>query len=222
MDNWDLIVERCENAREWVGRATREISRLLEGYEKGAMPECQLIDWFELVTDRLVKAEREALTCWALDTGENVLPDTPANFEFGGLYDNKPTTLGHCMTYPGNYRIIELSKNIMIAGNGELIMNVLAHEGLHAILDRHVAHGHEFVRGAEILNHALGLNIHIKIRHCRVINKFKYVIYCPHCHEILKYCQRRGRMVKNPENYYHAACHTTLKAKAYTEKYMVL
>lgn len=222
MDNWSEIIERCENAREWVGRATREISRLLEGYEKGAMPEYQLIDWFELVTDRLVKAEREALTCWALDTGENVLPDTPTNFEFGGLCDNKPTTLGHCVTYPDNYRIIELSKNIMIAGNGELIMNVLAHECLHAILDRDVKHGAKFIRAMEILNHALGLHICVRVSHYKAINRYRYVVYCPHCHKAIKYFERRGQMVKRPDLYYHSTCHTTLKAKPFTGEYMTL
>ena len=179
MDNWNEIINQYDNARRWIGKVKAETEHIIAGFEKACVSDDAIYWHFDKVASKLVALEREVLVLWALDTGERLIPCYDTHYEFGGIYSDSPRMLGCCRTYPDNFRIIELFRNIMIAGNSELVINVLAHECLHAILDRDVKHGAKFTRAMEILNHALGLHICVRVSHYKAINRYRYVVYCP-------------------------------------------
>ena len=220
-DNWNDFIKECENASKWLASATEKTENVISAFERGEISELDLERHFDAVTDKLTNAE-----LWALETcerkikmSEELLPGIIPHWCFYGFFDKKPNVLGYCNINAEDFRKIFLSKDIMLAGNARLVMNVLAHECLHAILPHDVGHGEKFLLCAKILNGLLKLNIKVRADNVKELNHFKYVVFCPHCHKAIKYFQRKGKMVKFPGDYYHTACHTTLQSKPYVKKY---
>ena len=219
-DNWNEFIKECDNASKWIASATEKTEIILSSFERGELAETNLYQFFEDTASKLVSIERGTITAWENEKGEEILPRIIPHWWFSGFYSNRLNTLGYCRIYPDDFRAVNLSRNIMIAGNGKLAINVLAHECLHAILSHDVGHGWEFIKGMEVLNRYLDLQIRVKAKGFREINKYKYVVFCPHCHKAIKYFQRRGKVVNSPGDYYHRACHTALQSKPYTDKYV--
>lgn len=222
MCNWDEFIKECKEVSKWIADATEKTENVISAFERGEISELDLERHFDAVTDKLTNAE-----LWVLETcerkikmSEELLPRIIPHWCFYGFFDKKPYLLGLCNIDQKDFRRIYLSKDIMLTGNSRLVMNVLAHECLHAILQRDVGHGEKFLLCARILNELLRLNIKAGENNVKELNHFRYVVFCPHCHKAIKYFQRKGKMVKFPGFYYHRACHTALQSKPYTDKYV--
>lgn len=220
MGNWADFMNECREASKWLASATEKTENVISAFERGEISKFNLERHLDGVSGKLFDIEWGIISTWERELDKEILPRIIPHWCFFGFFDNKPKTLGYCHIGADDFREIFLSKNIMIAGNGQLVMNVLAHELLHAILERNAGHRWKFIKGMTILNYYLGLNIRTRESGFTELNKFKYVVFCPHCHKAIRYFQRRGEMVKHPENYYHRACHTELQSKPYTDKYV--
>ena len=220
MGNWADFMNECREASQWIANATEKTENVISAFERGEISELDLERHFYAVTDKLANSELWALETVELLEGKEILSHIIPHWCFSGFFNKKPYLLGLCNIDQKDFRRIYLSKDIMLTGNSRLVMNVLAHECLHAILQRDIGHGEKFLLCARILNELLELNIKAGENNVKELNHFRYVVFCPHCHKAIKYFQRKGKMVKFPGFYYHRACHTALQSKPYTDKYV--
>lgn len=109
---------------------------------------------------------------------------------------------------------ITLTKYLLMQGNGEDLINVIAHEVLHGLLPFGEHHGYAFKSAMKCLNRELGL--HIVIRgHCKLAGavKPKYEVYCPDCGMVIGKYYRKVKLVKYPYQYRHKGCNCRLEAR---------
>lgn len=165
------------------------------------------MDFMQAITDWLAVQEQLILSEYAFDLCERKI-------HFMGI-DGRLRSAGHCKTV--NIKPIAeiyLSKWLFVPGNAYGIVNVLAHEVLHAILPFGEKHGMKFKAALSILNRRLGLQMRVvgivsKVKY----GPLKYEVYCPHCNKVLRRYFRKGKCVKNIKDFKHLACGTTLKVR---------
>ena len=131
-------------------------------------------------------------------------------------FNRKVRTYGIChldMRTPMFARI-SLTKHLLIQGNGEALVNVIAHEVLHGLLPFGEHHGYAFKSAMRCLNRELGL--HIKVRADSELAsavKPKYEVYCPDCGMVIGKYYRKAKLVKYPHNYRHKGCNCRLESR---------
>lgn len=127
---------------------------------------------------------------------------------------------GRCYTYlKRNTAEIEISKHILLPGNGKAIIDVIAHEVLHGLLPHKECHKNGFKIGMFKINKALGTHIRIT----GVNGKFEtpkdsptpwlYELYCPKCGKVITKYKSLCKSVRTAKNYYHNPCRVSLKAR---------
>lgn len=131
---------------------------------------------------------------------------------------------GRCYTHSkSNTAEIEISKHILLPGNGKAIIDVIAHEVLHGLLPHKECHKNGFKIGMIKINKALGTHIRIK----GVNGKYEtppksqtpwlYELYCPKCGKVISKYKSLCKSVRTAKNYYHNPCRVSLKARKIKE-----
>ena len=103
---------------------------------------------------------------------------------------------------------LAFSGHLFFAGNAAALVDVVAHELLHACLPPREGHGEVFHRGMALLNEALGLHIEVyseknAIRQSESL--YRYKVVCAACGNQFYYL-RAGAVVKHPSRYRCAKC----------------
>ena len=103
---------------------------------------------------------------------------------------------------------LAFSGHLFFAGNAAALVDVVAHELLHACLPPREGHGEVFHRGMALLNEALGLHIEVyseknAIRQSESL--YRYKVVCSACGNQFYYL-RAGAVVKHPSRYRCAKC----------------
>ena len=103
---------------------------------------------------------------------------------------------------------LAFSGHLFFAGNAAALIDVVAHELLHACLPSREGHGEKFHRGMALLNEALGLHIEVysektAIRQSEAL--YRYKVVCAACGNQFYYL-RAGAVVKHPSRYRCAKC----------------
>ena len=97
---------------------------------------------------------------------------------------------------------------LFFPGNAAALLDVIAHELLHACLPPREGHGGLFHRGMEALNGALGLRVQVysektAIRQTEAL--YRYKVVCAACGNAFYYL-RAGAVVRHPSRYRCAKC----------------
>ena len=103
---------------------------------------------------------------------------------------------------------LAFSGHLFFAGNAAALIDVIAHELLHACLPSREGHGEIFHRSMTLLNEALGLHIEVcskktAIRQSETL--YRYKVVCAACRNEFYYL-RAGAVVKHPSRYRCAKC----------------
>ena len=103
---------------------------------------------------------------------------------------------------------LAFSGHLFFEGNAEALVDVVAHELLHACLPTREGHGGDFHRGMALLNEKLGLHIRVyseknAIRQSESL--YRYKVICTACRNEFYYL-RAGAVVKHPSRYRCAKC----------------
>lgn len=103
---------------------------------------------------------------------------------------------------------LAFSGHLFFVGNAAALVDVIAHELLHACLPPREGHGALFHRGMALLNNALGLHIEVHsetsaIRQSEAL--YRYKVVCSACGNTFYYL-RAGAVVKHPSRYRCAKC----------------
>lgn len=103
---------------------------------------------------------------------------------------------------------LAFSGHLFFAGNAATLIDIVAHELLHACLPPREGHGEMFHRGMAILNEALKLHIRVfseksAIRQSESL--YRYKVVCAACGNAFYYL-RAGAVVKHPLRYRCAKC----------------
>lgn len=103
---------------------------------------------------------------------------------------------------------LAFSGHLFFAGNAAALIDVIAHELLHACLPPREGHGEIFHRGMALLNKKLGLHIEVyseknAIRQSESL--YRYKVICAACGNRFYYL-RAGAVVKHPSRYRCAKC----------------
>ncbi len=103
---------------------------------------------------------------------------------------------------------LAFSGHLFFPGNAAALIDVIAHELLHACLPTREGHGVIFHRGMALLNDALGLHIEVysektAIRQSEAL--YRYKVVCAACKNEFYYL-RAGAVVKHPSRYRCAKC----------------
>ena len=103
---------------------------------------------------------------------------------------------------------LAFSGHLFFPGNAAVLLDVVAHELLHACLPRGEGHGGMFHRGMAALNERLGLHIQVysektAIRQSEAL--YRYKVVCAACGHAFYYL-RAGAVVKHPSRYRCAKC----------------
>ena len=103
---------------------------------------------------------------------------------------------------------LAFSGHPFFAGNAAVLIDIVAHELLHACLAAREGHGAIFRRGMTRLNEALGLHIEVHsektaIRQSEAL--YRYKVVCSACGNTFYYL-RAGAVVKHPSRYRCAKC----------------
>ena len=103
---------------------------------------------------------------------------------------------------------LAFSGHLFFEGNAAALIDVAAHELLHACLPLREGHGELFHRGMALLNEALGLHIRVyseksAIRQSEAL--YRYKVVCAACGNSFYYL-RAGAVVKHPSRYRCAKC----------------
>ena len=103
---------------------------------------------------------------------------------------------------------LAFSGHLFFAGNAAVLINIVAHELLHACLAAREGHGAFFRQGMARINEALGLHIEVHsgktaIRQSETL--YRYKVVCAACGNTFYYL-RAGAVVKHPSRYRCAKC----------------
>ena len=103
---------------------------------------------------------------------------------------------------------LAFSGHLFFAGNAVALIDVVAHELLHACLPVREGHGENFHRGMALLNDAFGLHIEVyseksAIRQSEAL--YRYKVVCAACGNYFYYL-RAGAVVRHPSRYRCAKC----------------
>ena len=103
---------------------------------------------------------------------------------------------------------LAFSGHLFFSGNAAVLLDVVAHELLHACLPPGEGHGGMFHRGMAALNERLGLHIQVysektAIRQSEAL--YRYKVVCAACGHAFYYL-RAGAVVKHPSRYRCAKC----------------
>ena len=103
---------------------------------------------------------------------------------------------------------LAFSGHLFFAGNAAALIDVIAHELLHACFPSREGHGVLFHRGMALLNKKLGLHIEVyseknAIRQSESL--YRYKVVCAACGNEFYYL-RAGAVVKHPSRYRCAKC----------------
>lgn len=103
---------------------------------------------------------------------------------------------------------LAFSGHLFFEGNAAALIDVAAHELLHACLSPREGHGELFHRGMALLNETLGLHIRVyseksAIRQSEAL--YRYKVVCAACGNFFYYL-RAGAVVKHPSRYRCAKC----------------
>ena len=103
---------------------------------------------------------------------------------------------------------LAFSGHLFFPGNAAVLLDVIAHELLHACLPSREGHGELFHRGMEALNGMLGVHIQVysektAIRQSEAL--YRYKVVCAACGNAFYYL-RAGAVVKHPSRYRCAKC----------------
>ena len=103
---------------------------------------------------------------------------------------------------------LAFSGHLFFAGNASNLIDVIAHELLHACFPNREKHGANFHAGMDLLNHALGLHITVysedsSIRQSEAL--YRYKVVCAACGNTFYYL-RAGAIVRSPSLYRCAKC----------------
>ena len=103
---------------------------------------------------------------------------------------------------------LAFSGHLFFPGNAIALLDVVAHELLHACLPSMEGHGALFHRGMEALNKATGLGVRVyseksAIRQSEAL--YRYKVVCSACGNAFYYL-RAGAVVKHPSRYRCAKC----------------
>lgn len=103
---------------------------------------------------------------------------------------------------------LAFSGHLFFAGNAAALIDVVAHELLHACLPSREGHGEKFHRGKVLLNEALGFHIEVysektAIRQSEAL--YRYKVVCAACGNQFYYL-RAGAVVRHPSRYRCAKC----------------
>ncbi len=103
---------------------------------------------------------------------------------------------------------LAFSGRLFFAGNAAVLIDIVAHELLHAYLAAREGHGARFHQGMARINEALGLHIEVHsaktaIRQSEAL--YRYKVVCSACGNTFYYL-RAGAVVKHPARYRCAKC----------------
>ena len=103
---------------------------------------------------------------------------------------------------------LSFSGHLFFPGNAAVLLDVIAHELLHACLSSREGHGELFHKGMAALNEALGFHIQVHsdksaIRQSESL--YRYKVVCAACGNAFYYL-RAGAVVKHPSRYRCAKC----------------
>lgn len=103
---------------------------------------------------------------------------------------------------------LAFSGHLFFEGNAAALIDVVAHELLHACLPPQEGHGENFHRGMALLNEKLGLHIQVyseknAIRQSESL--YRYKVVCAACGNEFYYL-KAGAVVKRPSRYRCAKC----------------
>ncbi len=103
---------------------------------------------------------------------------------------------------------LAFSGHLFFAGNAATLIDIVAHELLHACLPAREGHGARFHEAMRIVNRALGLNISVysegsAIRQSEAL--YRYKVVCAACGNTFYYL-RAGALVRQPSRYRCAKC----------------
>ena len=103
---------------------------------------------------------------------------------------------------------LAFSGHLFFPGNAAALLDVIAHELLHACLPAREGHGGLFHRGMTVLNERLGLHIQVHsektaIRQSEAL--YRYNVVCTACGNAFYYL-RAGAVVRHPSRYRCAKC----------------
>ncbi|MBR1636137.1 MAG: SprT-like domain-containing protein [Lachnospiraceae bacterium] len=103
---------------------------------------------------------------------------------------------------------LAFSGHLFFEGNAEALIDVVAHELLHACLPSREGHGVDFHRGMALLNEKLGLHIQVYSEKSAIRQSeslYRYKVVCTACRNEFYYL-RAGAVVRHPSRYRCAKC----------------
>ena len=103
---------------------------------------------------------------------------------------------------------LAFSGHLFFRGNAAALLDVIAHELLHACLPSREGHGEKFHRGMTLLNETLGLHIEVYSEQTAIRQSeslYRYKVVCAACGNEFYYL-RAGAVVKHPSRYRCAKC----------------
>ncbi len=103
---------------------------------------------------------------------------------------------------------LAFSGHLFFTGNADALLDVVAHELLHACLPSREGHGTLFHQGMTILNDTLGLHIEVHTEKSAIRQSetlYRYKVVCAACGNTFYYL-RAGAVVKHPSRYRCAKC----------------
>ena len=103
---------------------------------------------------------------------------------------------------------LAFSGRLFFEGNAAALIDVVAHELLHACLPAREGHGDLFHRGMALLNDAMGLHIAVYSEKTAIRQSeslYRYKVVCAACGNAFYYL-RAGAVVKHPSRYRCAKC----------------
>ena len=103
---------------------------------------------------------------------------------------------------------LAFSGHLFFEGNAAALVDVVAHELLHACLSPREGHGGLFHRGMALLNEKLGLHIRVYSEKSAIRQSeslYRYKVVCAACGNEFYYL-RAGAVVKHPSRYRCAKC----------------
>ncbi len=117
---------------------------------------------------------------------------------------------GSCSIPRGNDAECRLafSGHLFFPGNAPVLIDIVAHELLHAHLAAGEGHGEAFHRGMRLVNDALGLHIVVHSEKTAIRQSeglYRYKVVCAACGNTFYYL-RAGAVVKRPSRYRCARC----------------